>query len=136
MTTLRTKFNRWLTIAGVVSLAWTATGCSAEGPQYVDSHFSQAECLEIEAAAQSWRDAGATIDLVYGVHVNGLDSGRRELVRTTRRGAAGISESFRTADGRHIDREVVAVAASLQDIIVAMDAVADGGNSLQTVEIS
>lgn len=126
--------SRTLLNAGLMFvLGLAGAGCAASGPIYVDSGFTASEQAAVEAAAESWRAHGAQIDLVYGAKVTGFDGSRRELVRTNRRGAAGITESIRTADGRHLHMDISAIAAGEEDIIVAMDAVLENGDSLQAV---
>jgi hypothetical protein len=49
-----------------------ATGCAAQGPFYVDYHFSPAEKAEIQSAADAWAVATgglATVDFVWDARI-------------------------------------------------------------------
>src|SRR5712691_10683509 len=78
---MATNLNK---LALLISLA--APACSPSEALYVDSRFTDAEVIDIKAAAEEWnRATGADIDLVFGADV-GNDSGRRIMVRASNMG--------------------------------------------------
>ena len=64
------------------------------GPWYVDNRFTETEEVELEAAAELWRERGASIDFVYGTKATGFSSDRREIVLIGERAMASLDESL------------------------------------------
>jgi hypothetical protein len=105
----------------LLALTAFASGCLGT-PIYVDERFTPAEEQSIQEAASVWNVATngkATVDLVFGQHVDLHDTGRRVMVRAGGRAAENAFELFREGDpgGRHEswDSEVIVIVPERMD---------------------
>lgn len=115
--------NRWSrpTKAAVLALTAFATGCLGT-PIYVDERFTPDEVQSIQAAADKWSVAThgkASVDFIFGQHVNLRDTGRRVMVRAGERAAENAFDLFRKGDpGGHReswDSEVIVIVPERMD---------------------
>ena len=70
-------------------LALLLAGCGGH-TWLVDERFSEADEVDIEAAAELWRGAGMAVDLAYGQHVTGHGQFTWEIVIVSERAMANI----------------------------------------------